>query len=115
MGDILNLKRNLITLSTLYSKGYKYTSKGGVLKVSKGALIVMKGQRKFAQLFVLQGSTVIDDADVTTSSLSDDDVTRLWHIYLGHISENVMAELSRRRLLDKQYHTELGLCLSCIV
>ena len=37
-----NLKRNLISLSTLDSKGYKYTGEGGVLKVSKGVLVVMK-------------------------------------------------------------------------
>ena len=38
-----NLKRNLILLSTLDSKRYKYTGEGGALKVSKGVLIVMKG------------------------------------------------------------------------
>ena len=36
------LKRNLILLSTLDSKGYKYTGEGGLLKVSKGAFVVMK-------------------------------------------------------------------------
>lgn len=38
-----NVKRNLISLSTLNSKGHKYISEGRVLKVGKGALIVMKG------------------------------------------------------------------------
>ena len=38
-----DLKRNLITLSTLDAKGYKYIGEGGVLKISKGALVVMKG------------------------------------------------------------------------
>lgn len=31
-----DLNRNLISLSTLYSKVYKYNGEGGVLKVSKG-------------------------------------------------------------------------------
>ena len=38
LGDIRHvpdLKRNLISLSTLETKGYKYTSEGGVLKISK--------------------------------------------------------------------------------
>ena len=52
------LKRNLISLSTLDSKGYRYTAESGVLKISKGSLVVMKGQRKIAKLYVLQGSTV---------------------------------------------------------
>ena len=46
LGDIKyvpNLTRNLISLSTLDAKWYKYTDEGGVLKISKGALIVMKG------------------------------------------------------------------------
>ena len=36
-------KRNLILLSTLDIKGYNYTGKDGVLKISKGSLVVMKG------------------------------------------------------------------------
>ena len=40
---IPNLKRNLISLSTLDLKGYKYIGEGGVLKVSKGVSVVMKG------------------------------------------------------------------------
>ena len=48
-----NLKRNLISLITLNAKGYKYTGEGGVLKISKGALIVMKGHQKTTMLYVL--------------------------------------------------------------
>ena len=48
-----NLKRNLISLSTLDAKGYKYTSEGGVLKMSKRALVEMKGHQKTAMLYVL--------------------------------------------------------------
>ena len=56
IGDIRHvpdLKRNLISLNTLDAKGYNYTSKGGVLKISKGALIVMKGHQKKTMLYVL--------------------------------------------------------------
>ncbi|KAG8496528.1 hypothetical protein CXB51_007650 [Gossypium anomalum] len=102
---IPELKRNLISLSTLDSKGYRYTTESGVLNISKGSLIVMKGQRKTAKLYVLQGSTVTGDAAITFSSLSDDDITKLWHIRLGHISKNDMTELSKRGLID-------GLCKS---
>ena len=48
LGDVRHvpdLKRNLILLSTLDSKGYKYTDESGVLKVSKGVLVVMKGRK----------------------------------------------------------------------
>ncbi|KAG8478019.1 hypothetical protein CXB51_027833 [Gossypium anomalum] len=69
------LKRNLISLSTLDSKGYRYTAESG-------------------------GSTVTGDAVVASSCLSDDDITKLWHMRLGHMSENGMVELSKRGLLD---------------
>ncbi|KAG8492461.1 hypothetical protein CXB51_009586 [Gossypium anomalum] len=104
------LKRNLISLSTLDSKGYRYTAESGVLKISKGSLVVMKGQRKIAKLYVLQGSTVTGDAAVASSSLSDDDITKLWHMRLGHMSENGMTELSKKRLLDGQGICKLNFC-----
>ncbi|KAG8492474.1 hypothetical protein CXB51_009570 [Gossypium anomalum] len=108
------LKRNLISLSTLDSKGYRYTAESRVLKISKGSLVVMKGQRKIAKLYVLQGSTVTGDAAVASSSLSDDDITKLWHMCLGHMSENGMAELSKRGLLDGQRICKLNFCEYCV-
>ncbi|KAG8498772.1 hypothetical protein CXB51_005218 [Gossypium anomalum] len=108
------LKRNLISLSTLDSKGYRYTAESGVLKISKGSLVVMKGQRKTAKLYVLQGSTVTGDAAIASSSLSDDDITKLWHMRLGHMSENGMVELSKRGLLDGQGICKLNFCEHCV-
>lgn len=37
------LKKSLILLSELDSRGYKYTGQGRVIKVSKGILVVIKG------------------------------------------------------------------------
>jgi hypothetical protein len=37
------MSRNLISLSTLDVKGYKYCNGDGVMKVTKGSLMVMKG------------------------------------------------------------------------
>ena len=95
-----NLKSNLISLSTLDAKGYKYIGKGGVLKISKRVIVVMKGHQKTTMLYVLQGSTVTGDVTVASHSLSGDDITKLWHMRLEHMSENGMTELSRRGLLD---------------
>ncbi|KAG8481120.1 hypothetical protein CXB51_025896 [Gossypium anomalum] len=67
----------------------------GVRHIFKGSLVVMKGQRKTAKLYVLQGSTVTDDAAAASSSLSDDDITKLWHMRLGHMSENGMQKRVR--------------------
>ena len=40
-----HLKRNMISLSILDSKGYQYTCEGRVLKISKGTCIVIKGRK----------------------------------------------------------------------
>ncbi|KAG8474939.1 hypothetical protein CXB51_031653 [Gossypium anomalum] len=108
MRHVPELKRNLISLSTLDSKGYRYTVESGVLKISKGSLAVMKGKRKTAKLYVLQGSAVTGDIVVASSSLSDDDITKIWHMRLGHMSENGMVELSKRGLLDGGIHNTKG-------
>ncbi|KAG8472856.1 hypothetical protein CXB51_034830 [Gossypium anomalum] len=71
-------------------------------------------QRKTAKLCILQGSTVTGDAAVASSSLSDDDITKLWHIHLGHMSENDMVELSKRGLLDGQGIYKLNFCEHCV-
>ncbi|KAG8486777.1 hypothetical protein CXB51_020123 [Gossypium anomalum] len=92
----------------------RYTAESGVLKISKGSLVVMKGQRKTAKLYVLQGSTVTGDVAVASSSLSDDDITKLWHMRLGHMSENGMVELSKRGLLDGQGICKLNFCEHCV-
>ncbi|KAG8499632.1 hypothetical protein CXB51_006096 [Gossypium anomalum] len=60
------------------------------------------------------GSTVTWDAAVASSSLSDDDITKLWHMRLGHISENGMVELSKRGLLDGQGICKLNFCKHCV-
>jgi hypothetical protein len=38
-----DLKKNLISLGTLESLGYKYSGESGVIRVCKGSLVVMKG------------------------------------------------------------------------
>ncbi|KAG8499283.1 hypothetical protein CXB51_005781 [Gossypium anomalum] len=60
------------------------------------------------------GSTVIGDAAVASSSLSDDDITKLWHMRLGHMSENGMVELSKRGLLGGQGICKLNFCEHCV-
>ncbi|KAG8483166.1 hypothetical protein CXB51_022143 [Gossypium anomalum] len=77
--------------------------------------LVTYGQRKTAKLYVLQGSTVTGDAAVASSSLSDDDITKLWHMRLGHMSENGMVELSKRGLLDGQGICKLNFCEHCVL
>ena len=40
---VLELRKNLISLGVLDDLCYSYSSKGGIMKITKGALMVMKG------------------------------------------------------------------------
>jgi hypothetical protein len=42
---VLEVENNMISLGTLYSNGYGYKFEGRVMKVTKGAIVVMKGQK----------------------------------------------------------------------
>ncbi|GKG00511.1 hypothetical protein Tco_0302201, partial [Tanacetum coccineum] len=66
-----DLKKNLISLGVLDSKGVKYMSENGVLCVSKGALVVMRA----------------------TKDKRNSDLMKLWHMCLGHMSEKGMVIL----------------------
>ncbi|KAK3043426.1 hypothetical protein RJ639_002005 [Escallonia herrerae] len=68
LGDVRyipDLKKNLISLGTLDSIDCSISIKGGVMKVSKSAMVIMKGQ-KTENLYKLMGKTVIGGASVST-------------------------------------------------
>lgn len=65
VGHVPELKQNLISLSILDSKGHKYTDEGRVFKASPSAL------------HILQGSTVIGDGAISTSSFTDEEIAKL--------------------------------------
>lgn len=97
---IPTMTRNLISLSPLELKGYRYSAEGGVMNVSIGSLVVMKGDLKSTNLYLLRGTTIICNAATISKSLSNSDATKLWHMRLGHMSELGLAELTERGLLD---------------
>ena len=106
------LKNILISLRTLDSNGCTYKARGGVLRISKGALVVMK-EKKINGLYTLQDSTVTSATTVSTSK-SIIETTRLWHMRLGHMSERGLTILSTRGLLDGQKMRELDFCEHCV-
>lgn len=61
-------KRKIIYLGTLDAIGCKYSAEGGVMKISRGALTVMKG-KKIGSLYVLDGITFTGSAAVASSSM----------------------------------------------
>ncbi|EOY30029.1 Uncharacterized protein TCM_037378 [Theobroma cacao] len=109
-----DMKNNLISLSLLDKKGYKYSGQDGVLNISKGALTIIKGKLS-DDLYCLVGNTVIETVSVVSSNHPEDDVTHLWHMRLGHMSERWIRKLSKRSLLCGQKSEKLDFCEQHIV
>ncbi|KAK3040256.1 hypothetical protein RJ639_028171 [Escallonia herrerae] len=83
---VLEVRKNLISLGTLDSNSCSYQVAGGVMRIMKGALVVMKGLKQNS-LYLLQGSTVTGAAAISSSSDVDSDTTKLWHMRVGRMSE----------------------------
>ena len=65
-------------MGTLYGNGFNYKSANGVMKVSKGVLIVMKRQQLTGNIYKLMGTAIVGGVvtvepklDITTSSICD--------------------------------------------
>ncbi|KAH7849584.1 hypothetical protein Vadar_019987 [Vaccinium darrowii] len=84
-------RKNLISLGALDSAGCMYTAQGGAMKISRGALVLMKGQKK-----------------------SSTDDTRLWHMRLDHMGERGMFGLHKRNLLKGVKVCKMDFCKYCV-
>lgn len=104
-----DMKRNLISLSALEDKGCSFSGRGGVLKISHGQLVMLKGIRK-GNLYILEGDTVVGHAAVVETT----DDTKLWHMRLGHMSDRGLIELSNRGSFGKCKISKVGFCDHCL-
>jgi hypothetical protein len=83
----------LISLGVLDSCGYKYTSQGGALTVSKGNLVVMKAT-KVDNIYKLEGSTEV-------ASKVTDVYSCLWKKHQGHnTKKELLVLVSDKSFLD---------------
>ncbi|KAJ4970427.1 hypothetical protein NE237_003526 [Protea cynaroides] len=103
---------NLLSLGAFDSNGCKYTTRGGVLKVSKGAMVVMKGLMT-GNLYRLIGNTVTGGAFVITDAKFHTNDTSLWHLRLGHMGERGILELHKRNLKGV-WTCKLNFCNYCV-
>lgn len=108
-----DMKKNLISLGTLDNNGFRCSIDNGVLKVTHGALVAMKGS-KIGTLYQLTGSTVVGAVAAAKSSMTESETTKLWHMRLGHMSLKGMTELSKRGLLDGKSTGSLEFCEHCV-
>ena len=82
------------------------------LKVTKGVMVVMKGQKSLKNIYKLLESTIVGEI---TSVESEIDYTILWHTWLGHSSEWVILELYKRNLLKGIKMCKIDFCRFCVL
>jgi hypothetical protein len=73
---VLSLKEILISLETLNLNGYRYSAQGGVLKVSRGAMVVAKGKMS-GSLYRLVGKVLTEEA-IAEKATNDSSGTLAW-------------------------------------
>ena len=93
MRYVPQLKKNLISVGALEALGLVISIRDGLLKMTKGSMVVMKGVRQ-NNLYYLKGSTVIDQ--VETSISLDDVCTQVWQVRLGRGGEKFLQAQKRR-------------------
>jgi hypothetical protein len=109
---VVEVENNLIALGTFDLNDYGYKSEGGVMKIIKGAMIVMKGQKSSKNIYKLLESTVVGRITFVEPK---SDYTILWHMRLGHMSERGMLEFHKRNLLKCVKTYKLDLYKLCVL
>ncbi|KAE8703505.1 hypothetical protein F3Y22_tig00110469pilonHSYRG00245 [Hibiscus syriacus] len=89
---VKGLKKNLLSYGLLDNNASKIETRKGIMKVFRGALVVLKGEKIAANLYMLKGET----------------------LKLGHMSEQGMKVLVEQKLLPGLTKVSLTLCEHCI-
>ena len=111
---IPKLEKNLISLGTFESKGFTIILHNGILKVVSGALVVMKGIRR-NNMYLYQGSTAVGTAAAVSEVDKVAEMTRLWHMRLGHAGEKSLQTMAMQGLLKGAKTCKLYFCEPCVL
>ena len=89
---VSDLKKNLISFAQLDAKGYVTTFVSSSWKITKGAMVVVRGSK----MNILYMTSNIRDPVVLAQADSE-----LWHCRLGHMSEKKMQVLLKKGQTDR--------------
>ena len=108
---VLELKKNLIFVGAMDSKGFTYCIKDGVMQITgKCKSIVIQGTKQ-ENLYIPQGSTMTDSVSTVSqarSLVSNDN--SLWYMCLCHMSKKGLEILSKQGLLGNHKVKPLQFC-----
>ena len=79
------LKKNLLSIGRLDDLECKIHTEGGILKVVKGNLVLMKAKKLTANLYMLLGD-MLKEPNASIVAISQEEAMMIWHHRLGHIS-----------------------------
>ncbi|GJX23727.1 retrovirus-related pol polyprotein from transposon TNT 1-94 [Tanacetum coccineum] len=109
------LKKNLLSLGQLDDLGCKVEIQDKIMKIIKGALVLMRGEKVAANLYQLKGE-IIEEAEASVASHSPSHrVAVSWHQKLGHMSEQGMKILVKRKLIPGLTKVSLPFCEYCVI
>ncbi|KZV17990.1 hypothetical protein F511_21146 [Dorcoceras hygrometricum] len=111
---VKGVTKNLLSLGQLDDVGCKTRIESGIMKIVKGALVVMKAEKVAANLYVLLGETHKEAELAVASSGSGEELSVLWHRKLEHMSERGLKILSERKLLPGFTKVTLLFCEHCV-
>lgn len=101
------LMRNLISVGQLDDEGHNVTFNCGSWKVTKGAMVVARGNKTGTLYMTSSCRDTVAIANSTENS-------SLWHCRLGHMSEKGMKMLHSRGRLPDLKSVEHNLCEGCV-
>lgn len=104
-----DLKRNLISLGVLESKGFNFKSEKGIMNIFKNSRVIMRGFRDHS-LYYLDGITVVG---ASKSNVHDN--AFLWHKRLGHVCERCVNELLKQNISKVSKGFKLEGCEQCVL
>ncbi|GJZ52427.1 gag-pol polyprotein [Tanacetum coccineum] len=109
------LKKNLLSLGQLDDLVCKVEIQDKIMKIIKGALVLMRGEKVTANLYQLKGE-IIEEAEASVASHSPSHrVAISWHQKLGHMSEQGMKILVDRKLLPCLIKVSLPFYEYCVI
>ena len=110
--DAKGLKKNILYLGQIDSYWCKTHVENGIIKIARGALVLMKGGRSVLINSYLKNKHLINVDAFVASNIEDS--TMMWHFKLGHMLEQDLKILSEWKLLLKLKSVNLPFCKYCV-
>ena len=110
---IPKLKKSLMSLGLFEKTGYKVVLWDGKAKVSKGSMVVLSGNRRENNTYLLDGEVVAPGS--VNMAMGSNQAALLWHRRLGHISSQGIVELNKQQLLGKLSNCVFDFCEGCVL